>query len=81
MVNLLRFTYDASHPQATAAGPVGTQGQDRGQVLLSFHDLVGHTPIYCLELCEYFLSRGFAVTVATNLSRPRSLCFLGSMEL
>ena len=39
------------------------------RVLMAFNELVGHTPVYCVELCEYLLSRGFSVTVATNLAR------------
>ena len=31
-------------------------------------NLEGHRRIYCREFCDYFLSRGFSVTVATRMS-------------
>lgn len=38
------------------------------RVFLSLPSLHGHRQIYCRELCDYFLHRGFAVTVATDLA-------------
>jgi len=38
------------------------------RVFLSLPSLDGHRQIYCRELCDYFLSRDFSVTVATDLT-------------
>lgn len=38
------------------------------RVFLSLPSLDGHRQIYCRELCDYFLHRGFSVTVATDLA-------------
>lgn len=37
-------------------------------VFFSLSNLDGHRRIYCCEFCDYFLSRGFSVTVATRKS-------------
>jgi hypothetical protein len=37
------------------------------RVLLNIPQLDGHRQVYCGVLCDYFLSRGFSVTVATDL--------------
>lgn len=39
------------------------------RTLLSLPELAGHRQVYCRELCDYFLSRDFSVTVATDVSR------------
>ncbi len=38
------------------------------RVFVYLPSLHGHRQVYCREFCDYFLSRGFSVTVATRLS-------------
>ncbi len=38
------------------------------RVFFHLRGLNGHRQIYCREFCDYFLSRGFSVTVATDMA-------------
>jgi glycosyltransferase involved in cell wall biosynthesis len=38
------------------------------RILVTLPNLAGHRQVYCRELCEYLLCRGFFVTVATDLT-------------